>query len=622
MLWAFACQSEAIQENFNTPDFFFIREDPEDIVRRIDHVDIAAFSTYVWNGEISLRVAALLKRKFPECRIVFGGPHCPDDGRQTLEVYRFIDVIFHGESEISFRHYLEACVSSSDIGHIAGITYRAADGKPVCTGTGEKIADLSLLPSPFLTGILEPLFALPYVFHSVWETTRGCPYACTFCDWGASINSRVRQFPLSRLQEEIEWFGAHQIPWLYGADANFGILPRDVEIAEMLAAAKGRNSFPEKFRVNFAKNSTARVLSIAEILNRENLDKGITLSLQSMSPVTLANIHRKNLPIGSLRDFVLQYQRKNIATYTELILGLPGETYQSFSTGILNLLEAGVHNSLYVYNAIILPNAELNNPIERQKHNIQTKQIPLYPVRGKIDAGFLPEHQEIIVSTTNMSRFSWLKCHLFSWQIQTFHSLGLTQIIAVILREISGISYGRFYRELMRYARLTPGILSREFERSRNHFLAVLGGNGFEQTDTEFSLSYWSPEELSFLRILADRDEFYHEMSSFVHYLNERTKKGISSEMLDQLVEFQKSMLLTWEPFTTKAIQFNYPFHSVFQQCLRGEEPKFEHGDYKLTITRRSGAANKRDYAQLLVQSRRNASLFHLQVTESRGVEA
>ena len=74
----------------------------------------------------------------------------------------------------------------------------------------------------------------------LWETNRGCPFKCTFCDWGSATASKVNKFDLERLKLEIDWFSKNKIEFIFCCDANFGILKRDIEIAEYVAIKKKR----------------------------------------------------------------------------------------------------------------------------------------------------------------------------------------------------------------------------------------------------------------------------------------------------------------------------------------------------------------------------------------------
>ncbi len=107
----------------------------------------------------------------------------------------------------------------------------------------------------------------------------------------------------------------------------------------------------------FAKHSPDRVFSINKKLYENDMSRGATLSMQSLDPLTFKNIGRENITKEKFSELLHMYSENHIPSYTELILGLPGETYESFCEGIDYLLDNGQHNSIHVFYCEILPNA-------------------------------------------------------------------------------------------------------------------------------------------------------------------------------------------------------------------------------------------------------------------------
>src|SRR5262249_42218501 len=104
----------------------------------------------------------------------------------------------------------------------------------------------------------------PGVFGAVWETNRGCPYSCSFCDWGSNIMSKVRRFDIERVRAEAEWIARMGTQVILLVDANVGILPRDTEIADFLCAAKAKYGYPKSIYYSAAKNNPERSIEIAQ----------------------------------------------------------------------------------------------------------------------------------------------------------------------------------------------------------------------------------------------------------------------------------------------------------------------------------------------------------------------
>ena len=85
----------------------------------------------------------------------------------------------------------------------AGLTFRSDAVRSFAPKNATRIADLDTIPSPYLLGLLDPFGAAQA--GAVIETNRGCPYGCTFCDWGSATLSRIRKFSLDRVFAELEW---------------------------------------------------------------------------------------------------------------------------------------------------------------------------------------------------------------------------------------------------------------------------------------------------------------------------------------------------------------------------------------------------------------------------------
>lgn len=619
-LWAYASQTEAVRQHFEKPQFVFMKDDPRAIVSRVVAPDIAAFSTYVWNWEISIRTAKLLKQRFPECLIVFGGPHVPDRMDGFFEAFPFIDIAAHGEGEVTFSDLLAEYVGERQFTRIAGLSVNNAPADAGPPTTRPRLTDLNTLPSPYTSGVFDDLLDTRYNFHAVWETNRGCPYACTFCDWGSATMSKIRTFPEDKLQQEIDWFADHRISWIYGADANFGILPRDETIAHWLAAKKRQTGFPGKFRVNFAKNSTKRVTDIAGILNAVDLDKGITLSMQSMDDTTLQIIKRKNLKVGPLQEFVRHYRHQDIATNTEVIIGLPGETYESFVTGIDALLKAGIHDSIYIYRAQVLPNAELNDPRVRESYAIRTTRTPLILNYSTPDEESVTEYEETIVSTSTMPHQDWKRACLFAWLIQCCHAFNLTQVLAIVLHELTDVDYRVFYTRLLEFAETHPdSVIGRERLHLERQLEELVAGRLRTNVLEEFASFNWSLEEGSYLRISTQLDAFYDELRVFLEDLLQTLKIELDRDLLSDAVNVQRSIVVRWDQRGDREVTLDSNMYSFYRSLFMLEPSALVRGLHALSIkdTFRFDGDRSRFATDVLFKGRRNIRFMYKEIAES-----
>src|SRR5437870_1999693 len=233
------------------------RVDPADAVP--DRADVLAYSIYVWNERYTLEVARLAKQRHPHALVVFGGPSVPrrpERAEAFLRDHAFVDALVFGEGELVFRQLLRRLYDGAALDDVGGLALRSG-----LTAPRPRIADLSETGSPFLDGTFDALVdAGLSAGAAVLETNRGCPFSCTFCDWGQAIASKVNEVPMERLQQELEWIAARRIPYLYLVDANFGIRKRDVEIIRRIGELKARTGFPQYVFFHLLKNATERHL--------------------------------------------------------------------------------------------------------------------------------------------------------------------------------------------------------------------------------------------------------------------------------------------------------------------------------------------------------------------------
>jgi radical SAM superfamily enzyme YgiQ (UPF0313 family) len=425
-LWSYAEQFDLVKQNFRLADLFFSRLDPEVVLSKIDNPKICGFSCYLWNEQYCLAVAEKIRQAWPDCFIVFGGPQVT---MATLN-HEFIDSVVLSEGEDHFVSILQ------DI---------AQGRRPQEVYAKKRLENLDI-PSPYLAGTFDRIIAEnPNVLWAMTlETNRGCPYQCTFCNWGGVTYSKVKKFDLTRVEAEVEWAIKNPIGYMFVADANFGIFKeRDVEIARLIRRIADEGCL-EVANITYAKNSTEIIFVIAAILG--SLSKGVTVSLQSANEPTLVAIKRKNLDTNNIRHLMQLSKESGISTYTELILGLPNETLESWKTGFDTVLEMGQHDAIEIWPCQVLENSELSFYESRQRYGIKTVTAHDYtPFHNKTDYMKISEVVEIVNATNTMSTQDIVEAYMYGWMIVQLHVIGYTQLYAKYARHVLNIPYREFY---------------------------------------------------------------------------------------------------------------------------------------------------------------------------------
>ncbi len=534
-LRAYAESIPDIRDNYQFMPFIFIRDNPDHILKQYNNPAVVGFSCSMWNINLSLEVARRVKERFPNCLVVFGGPSVPLDAFSFLCNYPFIDITVRGEGEYTFSEILLTLLKARDFGFINGISWRSSDGVIYRESDRQLEDNLDVFPSPYLSGVYEYLWSTGIKFQAVVETNRGCPFKCSYCFWGHG--KKLRLYSLERVREVADWCGRNRIEYVFCADSNFGILRRDLEIARYFVDAKQKYGFPDKFRACYGKNAEETIFQIGDLLHEHDMEKGITLSRQSNDTQTLNNVGRRNIKQSVYNNLQKRYNAKNIPVYTELILGLPGETYHSFISGLETILQSGMRNQIIVYICEVYPNTELADPSYQKRFGIKTIKVPLTEIHGSIRPDNIPkEYNEIVIGTSTMPTEDWMRALVISWIMQLLHGLKLGFHVLDYMVRQHNIKYTSFFEYLVdcRPGRVL-GKTIRGFQLWANH---ISKGGGRGCINRKFGDIYWEPEESAYLDICQVKDEFYREL-----YQVCREYIGGDDKGLMEVIEYQKQII-------------------------------------------------------------------------------
>ena len=231
------CRSvEKINEKYEFSDIIFRREKLQTALDKISEPSVVGFSCSVWNMEYNKALARLVKERYPQCFIVFGGHSATAESLNE----EYVDCVMLGEGEETFADLLES-LSEGDISEVSNIVYKNG-GDFVAT---ERVCakNIENYPSAYLSGVFDKIISNnPGTdFLAVLETNRGCPYSCSYCDWCS--DKKMRFFSMEKVLAEIEWLSRNKIAYCFGADSNFGMFERDYDIALALAVKPHTTTF-------------------------------------------------------------------------------------------------------------------------------------------------------------------------------------------------------------------------------------------------------------------------------------------------------------------------------------------------------------------------------------------
>lgn len=523
--------------NWKLGELVWRRDSIEETAQRLKHSDVVGFSTYVWNHQYNYTLACRVKELNPNCLIVMGGPEVAITDPDLFVKHPWMDAVVKMEGELVFSEVLKQ--HGTELTSIPGLVVNC-NQQAVDTGDSDRIGDLDQLPSPYLTGLFDNLLnSYPDVtWNATLETNRGCPYQCTFCDWGSLTYNKVKLFSLDRVFKELEWIGEH-CGFVTITDANFGMfVERDNAIVSKLIEVQLRWSSLSNFSITWAKNQKNEVVDIVRRLVNESptASQGLTVSVQSMDEGVLDIIKRRNLDQHKIREIFALCDRYNIPVHTEIILGLPGDTEHSWKENFWRLFRAGNHTGISILHAQLLENAEMNLS---QRKFYKLESVPIYDyMSGSYSNGEVEESIDVVVSTRDISKDTMLDIMVWNSFIQTFHINGLTNYIARFLAS-QGTDYSVFYTEFYEYL-AQDYWWQQQFDETKKLYQEWTTDGRVKTSIGGIEVPGWHLHNRLTLKLHAEQriDQTYKLINTFVEKFNLVQGK--------QLVSFQRATLVDY----------------------------------------------------------------------------
>lgn len=288
-----------------------------DIYRR--QPDVVAFSCYIWNGEMIGELLQELPKVLPQAELWVGGPEVSYDAPEFLKRYPKVRGVMRAEGERSFpelaSYYIE---ETGSLDQISGITYREETGELRENPWAEPV---NMDEIPFAYEDLKD-FNHKIIYY---ESSRGCPFRCSYCL--SSIDKRVRFRSLPLVKKELQIFLDAQMPQVKFVDRTFNCNPkRTVELLQWILEH-------DNGITNFHFEIAADITTEEELAIMEKMRPGLIqleIGVQSTNPLTVDAIHR-SMDLTKLKRVVDRVKSfGNIHQHLDLIAGLPYEDVDSF----------------------------------------------------------------------------------------------------------------------------------------------------------------------------------------------------------------------------------------------------------------------------------------------------
>ena len=438
-------------------------------------IHVLGLSTYVWNVKPCYELARRIKEIYPECLVVAGGPQAEYKWYPNyFQEFPFVDLVIPFEGEIAFSTILDKVAGGDkNFTGLDGVVMPGPkregyllSGARIDQNVTEWKYSAMLEHEGFLLDTIRDWKSTGYERPGmILETTRGCPYQCVFCDWGGGTYTKLRRRPMEIVNAEILWAAKNGIYFLDLVDANFGILPRDLEIMEYIAECQDKYGSPTRINVRTAKNSKSRLHKIYKIIGDHQFSHYYKISLQSMDDEVSKNIKRKDIPWDDQIPIAMDLMKNhNLHPRVELITGLPGDTFENYLDGICKIYD----HKLFPRRANpfqILPNAPAAEPEYIKEWGITWNEGPneLYPhrVRPGYEKYFDEQYLKFLVpyeeekcwfiketsSYTTEDLIGMIASHNL---LIALHEIGITGVIIAYLNTELGVSLKDFYLDLYR----------------------------------------------------------------------------------------------------------------------------------------------------------------------------
>ena len=287
--------------------------------------DILCLSCYIWNLDYIEEIVLEIGKLRPDMPIWLGGPEVSYDAKEVLRRLPCVKGVMKGEGEKTFKElcqiYRNECEENVDkqLKSVMGITFRMGK-REIIDNPWRPIMDLSEVP--FVYDHMED-FEHKIIYY---ETSRGCPFSCSYCL--SSVDKRLRFRDIELVKKELQFFLDHKVPQVKFVDRTFNC-KHEHSIAIWKYIMEHDNGI-----TNFHFEIAADILNEEELELLEQMRPGLVqleIGVQSTNPKTIKEIHRV-MDFKKVSRIVRRIQDKgNVHEHLDLIAGLPYEDVESFA---------------------------------------------------------------------------------------------------------------------------------------------------------------------------------------------------------------------------------------------------------------------------------------------------
>jgi len=286
---------------------------------------------------------------------------------------------------------------------------------------------LDEIPSPFLAGLMDQFMGSG--FTPLIVTNRGCPFQCEFCGEGDRYLSKVGFHSVEYSEQEFEYIASkmvqlddHPFPdTMYFADSNSGMYKQDLEVYARFGEIQKRYGYPKSIITATGKNVKSRVIESIKLLNGAI---SLTASVQSTDAEVLKSIKRDNISVTDIVEAAQQTVGEG-GSYSEIILGLPGDSYERHTKSIKDMIDCRI-DTISTGQLLILNDTPMASPEYKSRHGLKTrfrfmvKGYMKLPIAG--EERVLIEEEEVCVETNELPFSDYLRARVANLFMNIFYN--------------------------------------------------------------------------------------------------------------------------------------------------------------------------------------------------------